>query len=76
MVQEMAKEDHESVIALTRDLVAIPRRGGIDPYEPVLDWIGGWFARAPPAPPPIDRHADPQPACGGRGAIAPVSAGD
>ncbi|SHG79583.1 M20 family metallopeptidase [Streptoalloteichus hindustanus] len=40
-----AKEDHESVIELTRDLVAIPSRGGLDPYEPVLDRIGSWLAQ-------------------------------
>jgi len=40
-----AKEDHESVITLIRDLVAIPSRGGIDPYDPVLDHLGGWLDR-------------------------------
>jgi succinyl-diaminopimelate desuccinylase len=40
-----AKEDHESVIELTRDLVTIPSRGGIDPYEPVLDRISHWLAQ-------------------------------
>jgi succinyl-diaminopimelate desuccinylase len=40
-----AKEDHESVIELTRDLVTIPSRGGIDPYEPVLDQISHWLAQ-------------------------------
>ncbi len=39
-----AKEDHGSVIDLVRDLVTIPSRGGIDPYEPVLDRIGSWLA--------------------------------
>jgi succinyl-diaminopimelate desuccinylase len=38
-----AKEDHESVIELTRDLVTIPSRGGIDAYEPVLDRVGTWL---------------------------------
>jgi succinyl-diaminopimelate desuccinylase len=38
-----AKEDHESVIELTRDLVTIPSRGGVDPYQPVLDRIGAWL---------------------------------
>lgn len=38
-----ATEDHESVIALTRELVAIPSRGGIDPYEPVLNRLSGWL---------------------------------
>lgn len=39
-----AEEDQESVIELTRDLVTIPSRGGIDPYEPVLDRVGAWLA--------------------------------
>ena len=38
-------EDHESVIALTRELVAIPSRGGLDPYEPVLDHVGAWLTQ-------------------------------
>lgn len=38
-----AKEDHESVIELTRDLVTIPSRGGVDPYEPVLDRVSTWL---------------------------------
>ncbi len=40
-----AKEDHESVIELTRDLVTIPSRGGVDPYDPVLDRISRWLAQ-------------------------------
>lgn len=40
-----ATQDHESVIELTRDLVSIPSRGGIDPYEPVLDRIDTWLAQ-------------------------------
>jgi succinyl-diaminopimelate desuccinylase len=40
-----AKEDHESVIELTRDLVTIPSRGGIDPYDPVLDRISHWLTQ-------------------------------
>lgn len=40
-----AKEDHESVIDLTRDLVAIPSRAGIDPYTPVLDHLNRWMSQ-------------------------------
>ena len=40
----MAKDERDSVIALTRDLVTIPSRGGVDPYEPVLDRIREWLA--------------------------------
>jgi succinyl-diaminopimelate desuccinylase len=39
-----ATEDHDSVVELTRALVAIASRGGIDPYEPVLDHVAGWLA--------------------------------
>ncbi|WP_284741688.1 M20 family metallopeptidase [Amycolatopsis sp. RTGN1] len=38
-----AAEDHESVVTLTRELVAIPSRGGIDPYEPVLNQLSTWL---------------------------------
>lgn len=38
-----ATEDHESVVALTRELVAIPSRGGIEPYEPVLNRLSTWL---------------------------------
>ncbi|PKW14488.1 M20 family metallopeptidase [Saccharopolyspora spinosa] len=38
-----AKEDHESVIELTRDLVAIPSRGGVDSYDPVLNRLSIWL---------------------------------
>jgi succinyl-diaminopimelate desuccinylase len=40
----VAKQDHESVIELTRDLVTIPSRGGVDPYDPVLDRVRAWLA--------------------------------
>jgi hypothetical protein len=36
-----AREDHDSAVELTRRLVRIPSRGGLDPYEP--GWI--WLAR-------------------------------
>ena len=39
-----AKEDHESVVELTRDLVTIPSRGGVNPYDPVLDRLSTWLA--------------------------------
>jgi succinyl-diaminopimelate desuccinylase len=39
-----AERDHEPVIALTRELVRIPSRGGEDDYEPIVtamrDWLG------------------------------------
>ncbi len=38
-----AMEDHESVLDLTRELVAISSRGGVDPYEPVLNRLSAWL---------------------------------
>ncbi|MFC8845386.1 MULTISPECIES: M20 family metallopeptidase [unclassified Micromonospora] len=38
-----AQDDHDSVTALTRDLVRIPSRGGIDPYGPVLGFLQRWL---------------------------------
>jgi succinyl-diaminopimelate desuccinylase len=38
-----AKEDHESVLELTRALVRIPSRAGIDPYEPIIDLLSQWM---------------------------------
>jgi succinyl-diaminopimelate desuccinylase len=38
-----AREDHASVLELARDLVRIPSRGGIDPYDPVLDCMASWL---------------------------------
>jgi succinyl-diaminopimelate desuccinylase len=40
---EAARADHGSVVALARELVRIPSRGGIDPYEPALDCMAGWL---------------------------------
>ena len=38
-----ATEDRDSVIELTRRLVRVPSRGGIDPYDPVLDVVRTWL---------------------------------
>jgi len=38
-----AREDHESVLALTRALVRIPSRAGIDPYDPIIDLLSRWM---------------------------------
>lgn len=38
-----AQADRASVQALTADLVRVASRGGIDPYEPVLDLLDGWL---------------------------------
>lgn len=42
-VLALAERDQASVLALARELVRIPSRGGIDPYEPVLDHVGAWL---------------------------------
>ncbi|HET9256086.1 MAG TPA: M20/M25/M40 family metallo-hydrolase, partial [Pseudonocardiaceae bacterium] len=38
-----AMEDQDSVIELTRQLVRVPSRGGIDPYDPVLGIVRAWL---------------------------------
>src|SRR5262249_11419552 len=40
----MAREDHDSVLELTRQLVRIPSRAGADPYGPVLGCLSAWRA--------------------------------
>jgi succinyl-diaminopimelate desuccinylase len=39
-----AQEDRDSVVELTRQLVRLPSRAGIDPYEPVLECMSAWLA--------------------------------
>ena len=38
-----AREDHGAVVELTRGLVRVPSRGGIDPYGPVLECMSAWL---------------------------------
>jgi succinyl-diaminopimelate desuccinylase len=38
-----AVEDHDSVVALTQSLVRVPSRGGVDPYDPVLEAMASWL---------------------------------
>ncbi len=38
-----AREDYGSVVELTRRLVRVPSRGGIDPYGPVLECMSAWL---------------------------------
>jgi succinyl-diaminopimelate desuccinylase len=40
-----AREDCDSVVELTRRLVRVPSRAGIDPYGPVLECMSGWLDR-------------------------------
>jgi succinyl-diaminopimelate desuccinylase len=38
-----ARADYASVLDLTRALVRIPTRGGIDPYQPAISLLTDWF---------------------------------
>ncbi|MGH3672017.1 MAG: hypothetical protein ACRDSH_15515, partial [Pseudonocardiaceae bacterium] len=38
-----AKEDYDTVIELTRALVHIPTRAGIDPYDPIVELLSNWM---------------------------------
>lgn len=38
-----AREDRDAVVKLIRELVRIPSRGGIDPYDTVLDYMSAWL---------------------------------
>jgi succinyl-diaminopimelate desuccinylase len=40
---QAAHADHDAVVKLTRELVRIPSRGGIDSYDPVLDYMASWL---------------------------------
>lgn len=40
-----ASADQDGVVELARRLVMTPSRGGIDPYQPVLDIAGDWLRR-------------------------------
>jgi succinyl-diaminopimelate desuccinylase len=42
-IRAAADADHQSVIELVRRLVQTPSRGGIDPYEPMLELVEGWL---------------------------------
>jgi succinyl-diaminopimelate desuccinylase len=42
-VVEAAREDYPAVVELTRGLVRIASRGGIDSYDPVLDHMATWL---------------------------------
>jgi succinyl-diaminopimelate desuccinylase len=45
-----SRDDHGSVVALTRELVRVPSRGGIDPSDPVLGSMAAWLTRHGLAP--------------------------
>lgn len=39
-----ARNDQADVVRLTRELVRVPSRGGIDSYDPVLECMASWLA--------------------------------
>ncbi len=43
-LRQAATDDQASVVALAQRLVQIPSRGGIDPYDPVIDLVVTWLA--------------------------------
>jgi succinyl-diaminopimelate desuccinylase len=40
---QAAREDVADVVKLTRELVRVPSRGGIDSYDPVLETMAAWL---------------------------------
>jgi succinyl-diaminopimelate desuccinylase len=40
---QAARQDHAAVVRLTRELVRVPSRGGIDSYDPVLGCMAAWL---------------------------------
>ena len=40
---QAAGEDFADVVKLTRELVRVPSRGGIDSYDPVLETMAAWL---------------------------------
>jgi succinyl-diaminopimelate desuccinylase len=45
-----AVADHESIVALTQQLVQIPSQAGIDSYEPILEYLEDWLSEHGLAP--------------------------
>jgi succinyl-diaminopimelate desuccinylase len=50
---EQARSDQPSVIRLARQLIRIPSRAGIDPYEPILAELEAWLRRRRLHPRPL-----------------------
>jgi succinyl-diaminopimelate desuccinylase len=42
-IRDLAWADHSSVIALIQELVRMPTRGGIDPYNRIIDYVTQWL---------------------------------
>ncbi len=49
-ILQAARDDHESIVALARQLIRIPSRAGGDPYGPVLECMSAWLTRHGLAP--------------------------
>src|SRR6266516_5900352 len=43
-LRSAAAEDQASVVTMAQRLVQTPSRGGIDPYDPVIDLVMSWLA--------------------------------
>lgn len=59
-IRAAAEEDLPSVIELTQQLVRIPTRGGIDPYDDAIETVAAW-ARAHDLESRVLRGADDEP---------------
>ena len=44
MIRKTAAADHQSVTSLVQELVRIPTRGGIDPYDGIIDRVSEWLS--------------------------------
>jgi succinyl-diaminopimelate desuccinylase len=43
VIRRFAEEDHHSVVGLIQQLVRVPSRGGLDPYEEIIGVVSGWL---------------------------------
>jgi succinyl-diaminopimelate desuccinylase len=43
VIRRFAEEDHPNVVGLIQRLVRVPSRGGLDPYEEIIDVVSGWL---------------------------------
>ncbi len=43
MICNFAEADHDGIISLIQELVRIPTRGGIDPYDGIIDHVSCWL---------------------------------
>jgi succinyl-diaminopimelate desuccinylase len=43
MIHKLADTDHQGVISLIQELVKLPTRGGIDPYDNIMTCVSEWL---------------------------------